>query len=39
MTTALRRFAMTLRLTVVVSAAVQGQQMRVTLLGTGCPRP
>ena len=37
MTSVLRLFFLTLSLTVVVPAAVQGQQLTVTLLGTGCP--
>jgi ribonuclease Z len=37
MTSALRLFCLILCLTIVVPAAVQGQQLTVTLLGTGCP--
>jgi len=37
MTNAFCRFGITLCLTILVPAAVHGQQMRVTLLGTGCP--
>jgi ribonuclease Z len=37
MTNAFRRFGIILCLTILVPAAVHGQQLRVTLLGTGCP--
>src|SRR5215813_13616579 len=37
MTTLFRALGLTMLLTAVAPAAAQGQQMKVTLLGTGCP--